>query len=181
MKHQIVKDLVTYWENLREGAPQPERRDLDLAKLRPWLAWLVMFDADTIGGFRVSMVGAGVCSLFGRQLRGTSFTALWRLPDRPAVIDVCDTALNGAEPMSSAVYATPADRAPVTLELLVLPLAQDGRLGAKALCALKPALVPDWIGLIPLGPLTWTVQTSVPLGRVSPSNSRMERTPLSYI
>ncbi|MDB5595921.1 MAG: hypothetical protein JWM36_2882 [Hyphomicrobiales bacterium] len=155
MNHQLAHDLVAYWDRLRDDAAQPDRRALDLAQIRRWLPWIAMLDADEDRGFPIRSAGAGICSLFGRELLGTSFAALWRLTERAAVSEMLDCALAGTVPVSSPVYAEPRDRALLELELLVLPFAHRGHQGARALCALMPSTLPSWIGLIPVGPLSW--------------------------
>lgn len=155
MNHLLAHDLVAYWDRLREDAPQPDRHALDLAQIRRWLPWIAMLDADEGGGFPVRSAGAGVCSLFGRELLGTSFAALWRLGERATVGEMLDSALAGTAPVWSAVYAEPRDRGALELELLILPFTHRGQRGAKALCALTPSPLPSWIGLVPVGPLSW--------------------------
>jgi hypothetical protein len=166
MNHLLAHDLVAYWDRLRDDAPQPDRRALDLAKIRRWLPWIAMIDADEVRGFPVRSAGAGVSSLFGCELLGTSFAALWRLGERAAVAEMLDSALAGAAPVSSAVYAEPRDRGLLEMELLILPFAHRGHQGAKALCALMPVPLPSWIGLIPVGALSWRT----PVFDVSPAH-----------
>jgi hypothetical protein len=104
--------------------------------------------------FRIA--GTRLCALFCRELKGESFLNLWQRSGQAAVRDLITAAMEEKAGVVASVSGTTTDPTllPISLELLLLPLAYQSRSDARVLGALAPMSVPYWLGAKPVGPLT---------------------------
>jgi hypothetical protein len=133
MKNPSTRLVFDYWDT--PGA------------LRHALADTFVLENEPIGPvFRLA--GTRLCALFGRELRGRAFAALW--PDVEAQGDLrrlVQTVMDEAAGAVAGLSAQTQNGATVHLELLLLPLRYRGRTHARVLGALSPTLSPEWLGL----------------------------------
>ena len=75
MKHAASRELYTYWQALRGRRPAPQRAEIEPGAIRHVLseAFIVALDRGT--GYPFRLAGTRVCALFGRELKGESFSA----------------------------------------------------------------------------------------------------------
>ncbi|MCJ2011323.1 PAS domain-containing protein [Methylobacterium sp. J-076] len=150
MKHPTSHLLHAYWEKLRGDRAAPERAEIEPGEIRHLLADSLILELDVPARSAViRLAGTRVCALYGRELRGQSFDALWG--DR-----ACD-AWRLAETVALDTLGVVAglrgvNRAEegVDLELLLLPLRHRGRPHVRALGALSFTGAPAWLGLKPV-------------------------------
>ena len=153
MRQSATRQLFRYWNELRGGRAAPERDSIDPAAIVSVLPDTFILEVDPAFAFPFRLVGARTNALFDAQLKSSSFVELWRPQDRAAVRAMLLTTLDGACPVVAGASAAAADRAPVELELLVLPLRHFGKTHARLLGCLTPARHPPWFGLMPAQPL----------------------------
>lgn len=149
MRQQATRELYTYWNAIRRQRSAPDRAEIDPAAIRTVLTNTFMIEADREGRFPLRLSGSRLNALFATELKGASFLELWG-GDRANVAAVLWTVMDGAAPIVAGVHAAPADRAPVDLELLLLPLRHQGRTHARILGAMAGAAHPEWLGLLPV-------------------------------
>lgn len=158
MKHQTSRDLFAYWNTLRGDRAAPERRDIDPAAIRKLLADTLMVEVKADGleqpTFSIRLSGTRVNALLGLDPKGRSLTEIWRVQDRHDIATLACAAMDGAQPVVAGAIAGPIGEEPVHLELLLLPLRYGGRTHARLLGALSCSTVPNWLGLLPVAPLT---------------------------
>jgi hypothetical protein len=152
MKHHSTREVFNYWNTRRGSRLAPERSEIDPAALRRVLADTLMLGFDPPSGHPFRIAGTRVCALFGRELKGSAFTALWTTEAGASVRDLLATVVD--ETVGVVAGASAMSRAGTQLELLLLPLAQKGATSTRLLGALTPTEAPDWLGAEPLGPLT---------------------------
>ena len=109
-----------------------------------------MLAADFVDQLRFRLAGTRVCALFGREIKGEAFTALWSETSRNR-----STTCSPSSPMkrpapSPASPARTEDGAKTDLELLLLPLAHVGHARIRALGVLAPPNPPYWLGAKPV-------------------------------
>jgi hypothetical protein len=75
-------ELYAYWNRLRGARSAPERNDVDPGAIRGVLADTFVLDFDASRGFPFRIAGSRANALFLRELRGFSFSELWRDADR---------------------------------------------------------------------------------------------------
>ena len=76
MKDKIIKDLFTYWENLRADRLAPARSEIDPRKIKGTLEHTFILETVSNGPPRFRLAGIEVCDLLGMELRGMPAHAL---------------------------------------------------------------------------------------------------------
>ena len=153
MKQAVTRKLFSYWNTLRAERAAPERADIDPAAIRGLLRDTFILEVDPARTMPVRVAGARIASLFMRELRGEAFTALYRAEDRDCLGAIIETVLDDPTPAVAGVSAAPAGREPLEMELLLLPLRNNGKTHSRILGSLAPATFPSWMGLIASSPL----------------------------
>ncbi len=147
MKNMSTRLVFDYWDVLRGERSAPERGEIEPGALRHALADTFVLENEPIGPvFRLA--GTRLCALFGSELRGRAFAALW--PDVEAQGEMrrlVQTVMDESAGAVAGLSAETLNGSPVYLELLLLPLRYRGRTHARVLGALSPALTPEWLGL----------------------------------
>jgi hypothetical protein len=153
MKNAASHALFTYWDTIRGDRLAPERSEIEPGAIRTVLADTFMLDVEADGTHPFRLAGTRVCALFGRELKDTPFSNLWRSPDNAlgaeggALVNaVCDE----TRPIVGGVAGRTFDGDELELELLMLPLRHRGRTHARVLGCLSAAHLPPWFGLTPL-------------------------------
>jgi hypothetical protein len=99
------------------------------------------------------LAGTRVCSLFGRELKGETFEALWDEGDGAAARDLLAIVANEIAGIVAGVTGTTAEGHSVDLELLLLPLRHRGTSHARQIGVLAPLSLPFWLGASPVNVL----------------------------
>src|ERR1700730_13675156 len=85
MKHASSRAVFDYWTKQRGTRPAPERGDIDPTEIRYALSDTFMLAADFVDQLRFRLAGTRVCALFGREIKGEAFDALWSETSRTAI------------------------------------------------------------------------------------------------
>jgi hypothetical protein len=150
MKHQSTRTVFDYWNMKRGNRPAPERADIDPTEIRNVLSDTFMLAADFVDQLRFRLAGTRVCALFGREIKGEAFAALWNETSCKAIEDLLADVTNEATGAAAGLTARTEDGAEADLELLLLPLAHVGHARIRALGVLAPTVPPYWIGAKPV-------------------------------
>ena len=153
MKQGATRDLFAYWNELRGERTAPERGDIDPAAIRNVLADTFMLDVDLSAGFPFRLAGTRVNGLFDAEQKGNPFVSLWRQEERRNIAAVLLTVADGACPVVAGATAAPNGQAECDFELLFLPLRHHGKTHSRILGLVRASTRPDWLGLLPIGPL----------------------------
>jgi len=105
-----------------------------------------MLAADFTDGIRFRLAGTRVCALFGREIKGELFNALWSETSRAQISNIVGAVVNEAIGAVAGVTGRTEKGAETALELLLLPVSRDGRMRVRALGSLAPLEVPHWLG-----------------------------------
>ncbi len=147
MKNATTRLVFDYWDALRGERTAPERGEIEPGAMRHGLSDTFVLENEPIGPvFRLA--GTRLCALFGGELRGRSFAALW--PDVEAQGDMrrlVQTVMDESAGAVAGLSAETVNGSPVYLELLLLPLRYRGRTHARVLGSLSPAASPEWLGV----------------------------------
>ena len=150
MKHKSTRLIFEYWNRQRGDRPAPSRSEIDPAAIRHALGDTFMLAADFIDGIRFRLAGTRVCALFGREIKGEPFNAFWSEKSRAQIADIGSAALNETVGAVAGVTGRTTEGEETELELLLLPIAHDGRTRVRALGALSPLVPPYWLGEAPV-------------------------------
>jgi hypothetical protein len=154
MKHQSIRELFAYWNDLRGERAAPERNDIDPNAIRHILADTFMLDIDVERNFPFRLAGTRVNALFATDQKGQSFLRRWRPEEAHNLGAILMTVADGACPVVAGAAAAPANQRESAFELLFLPVRHEGRTHARLLGMIKPATTPTWLGAAPIGPLS---------------------------
>jgi hypothetical protein len=146
MKHPSTRIVFEYWNKQRGNRPAPERGEIDPAEIRHALGDTFMLAADFVDRLRFRLAGTRVCALFGREIKGEAFGALWSDADRKSIDELLGVVTLEANGAVAGLIARSEEEAEAELELLLLPLAYSGHARIRALGVLVPTVPPYWLG-----------------------------------
>jgi len=82
MKDKIIKQLFSYWDELRGDRIAPTRAEIDPRKIKGTLEHTFILEAVKTGSPKFRLAGIEVCDLLGMELRGMPSHALIEEVDR---------------------------------------------------------------------------------------------------
>jgi hypothetical protein len=150
MKHVSSALVLDYWQDRRRNRPAPDRADIDPGEIRQALGDTFMLAADFIDELRFRLAGTRVCALFGREIKGESFAALWSEDSRKQIDELITVVTEEATGAVAGLVGTTADGSVTDVEMLILPLAHAGLARIRAMGVLAPMVPPYWLGEKPV-------------------------------
>ncbi len=112
-----------------------------------------MLAADFVDQLRFRLAGTRVCALFGREIKGEVFSALWDESSGKMVGDLMTVVTNEHVGAVAGLTGRTDDGVETDLEMLLLPLAHTGHARIRAIGILTPIVPPYWLGEKPLAEL----------------------------
>ena len=135
--HANTDRLISAWRARRSGHALPARSDLSPIDLGPLLPQVFMLGRENeVEVFRLS--GGLVTDLWGRDLRGGLFDALWSKPDRPSVLAALARARKTAAPVVLTANAEAANGEFIGLELCLAPITGPSGVADRTLGLVQP-------------------------------------------
>lgn len=160
MKREASVNLFQYWNRLRDGRPAPRRTEIEPADIKTLLGDTFILESGPHGGASFRLAGTRLCAIYGRELKGISFSSLWTSKDGPMI----DRLVRGVfEDKSVAVLTFQGmsqTKQPLSMEMLLLPLETGTGEQQRALGIVSSDTKPYWLGMDPI------VQSSVTTVRV---------------
>jgi hypothetical protein len=153
LKQFTTRHLFEYWDELRDGRSAPRREALDPRAMRSVLANTFLLEADEHRRFPMPVVGSRLGPLLRDVRRNASFIDQWAPRSRDTMLDLLEVVQLDVQPVIAGVTISYPEQEPCVMELLLLPLRQNGRTTSRILGGLFPATFPAWYGLVPPGPL----------------------------
>jgi len=141
--------LFQYWNRLRAGRPAPLRTEIAPVEIKALLPDTFILERKARGAIHFRLAGTRVCSTYGRELKGNSFTSLWSSGDQQAVGRIMRRFLGDRSALYVTFEGATADGRLNSFELLLLPLGGDGE-HLTALGTLQPMRKPFWLGADPI-------------------------------
>ncbi len=162
MKHPRNRELFAYWNERRGSRAAPERIDIEPGAIRSLLGDSFVLSCAPGEDARFRVAGTRLCALFGRELRGQAFSTIWEEESAAELRDLLTIVMEDAIGIAAGAWTGVVGELSCNVELLVLPLAHRGRLGARMLGALAALERPYWLGIRPAAPLQLTTVQYVP-------------------
>ena len=181
MKHPSSRDLFTYWTKQRGERSSPDRADIDPAEIRHALGDVFMLAADFVEEHRFRLAGTRACALFGRELKGESFSAAFAVTSRQELRAMLTEVIDENAGLVAGVTGRNVEDQTIDLEMLLLPLAHRGHARIRAIGVLAAHDTPYWIGERPIKDLALgTVrhigaQTEMPKSLLPALEARLRR------
>lgn len=129
MRHPLTTALHAHWNKLRGSRPAPDRAEFDPRDMAGFIANTFIVETEGVAPFRLA--GSKLCALFGNELKGRSFLALFDVDDRLALADTMEQARRCTAPLILSVDAETATGHHLPLEFALLPMASNGTVGTR--------------------------------------------------
>ena len=121
MKHPSSRQFFAYWDAKRGHARAPDRGEIEPGAVRELLGDIFVLGYENEAGFPFRVAGTRVCALLGRDVKDTSFSALFAEESRREIEDVVTYVAEEMLAAIAGITATSEDGKPAHLELLLLP------------------------------------------------------------
>lgn len=125
MKDIIAEEVLTYWENLRQGRLVPKRSEIDPRILHNSLNYTFILEADTPDNIRFRLAGSKLCDCMGMEMRGTPAYSMITMEDRNDFNTTLQSAL--IEPTILDFQLSPNTR------MVILPMADEDTVISRVL------------------------------------------------
>lgn len=122
MFHSNTEKLISTWRSHRGGARLPARAALSPIDLGPLLPQVFILGREGDGEEIFRLSGGLIADLHGRDLRGSSFYALWSKLDRPQLAAALARSRSGAAPVVITVDAHSTRGERIGVELCLAPM-----------------------------------------------------------
>lgn len=125
IRHQESKAVFSLWSALKRGAKVPSRAAIEPRSFARHLSQVCLLEkAGPDASIRLG--GTDICALFGKELRGAQFGALFARGARLSVQAALARALTLAQPMLIEAIGETESGRQIGVEILLLPLS-DGQ------------------------------------------------------
>ena len=121
MKHPSSREFFAYWDAKRGDARAPDRSEIEPGAVRELLGDIFVLSYDNDAGYPFRVAGTRVCALLGRDLKDTSFPALFTPDSRREIEDIITYVAEDMLAAIAGITATSEDGTTAHLELLLLP------------------------------------------------------------
>ncbi|MCV3737510.1 PAS domain-containing protein [Rhizobium sp. TRM96647] len=130
--------IFQHWSAVKGNRDIPNRRDIAPAALQHFLPDLFILEQLAGGGVSFRLAGTRLCTLFGRELRTTSFERLFPADLRPRILRICHNIMNQRTPaiLHAAAYGRSVQATPV--EIALLPMTSHGSRADRVFGAFCP-------------------------------------------
>ncbi|WOF74391.1 PAS domain-containing protein [Parvibaculaceae bacterium PLY_AMNH_Bact1] len=146
MTHQTVQGLLDYWNELRGSRPAPKRSEIEPRDLKRVLPHVFILERNDRWTYRFRLAGTGLCNVYGMEFRRHNMAALWQDESQQEILKLLnDVTGTGAIGLVEYTAETPDNRQ-LSLEMVLLPLAQDNGAVTRVLGAIVALDEFPWVG-----------------------------------
>lgn len=139
-------DIYHYWNRLRGTDAAPCRKQIVPSQIAPVLPDLFILEEVAGGSPLFRLAGTRICDMFGLELHGRAFTALWNGDNVMNPGEVASTVIRTATPLLlNATGSSLVHDCDEALEIVLLPLCStpdrcDRALGSISVIAARTAI-----------------------------------------
>ena len=127
-KHDVLKQLLAYWQNKKGARIAPSRDDIDPAEITPLLPYVGLADVERDPlRFRYRLVGTKVTTGYGLELTGQFLDEVDLDKHQHEIIAEYKRVVERCEPSCTSWEYTRGDGRHIRYERLALPLSSDGK------------------------------------------------------
>lgn len=142
MRQASTRDLYAYWHRIKGSRVAPEREEIEPAEIRSLLRDMFILGReggrDESSAWEFRLAGTRVSALAGRELKGGPYSGWWDASGASEGERLAAGVANDAFPVVAGVSGETDDGESFDLELLLLPLRHEGRLGRRVLGGVFP-------------------------------------------
>ena len=143
MRHKDTIGLYEYWNEIRAGREAPLRSEISPAALGKLLPSVMLLERGEGGDLVFRLAGTKLCSMRCRELRGQSFSQLFRPEDRMALVKIVHSVEHGSNIVVLDTVARKRDGTGIAAEVSLLPLADET---TRILGIVATRSTPYWFG-----------------------------------
>ncbi|SDP75678.1 PAS domain-containing protein [Phyllobacterium sp. OV277] len=125
MRHDGASELFAYWNDLRGTRAAPERREISPALIRSRLSDTFILRASGASEARFRLAGTRICSIYGRELKGQTFTSIWQTKDKSVIARIISSSLTTKTVVQSTYEGKSSRGRKMLFNLILLPLANE--------------------------------------------------------
>jgi hypothetical protein len=150
MRHATSRELFAYWDRIRDGETAPRRSDVEPGEIRRILGDTFILEVIGRKDHLVRLAGTRVCAIYGREIKGTPFLALWSKEDRETIATLVANICQDATGAVLEVDLVSARGRTAACEFLLLPLRHGPSSRDRILGSCAPYRRPYWFGTDPV-------------------------------
>ncbi|MBB3391965.1 hypothetical protein FHT82_004743 [Rhizobium sp. BK275] len=150
MRLQITTDIFDYWNALRGEQDAPLKSQIEPGAIPHLLSSLFILETEADRQIRFRLAGTKICDLFGHDLRGERFSALWANGQNEDIEKTAKGVMDHAIPtlFNATGYSTAGHHA--AFEIIMMPLRSPEGGCDRLLGAIAPAVAASWLEIVPL-------------------------------
>jgi hypothetical protein len=156
MRHKNSLELFDYWTTRRGGRLAPNRTDIEPADIRGLLPHVFICDLLPENQLNFRLAGTGLCALYGRELKGSAFGALWLSDGIRNATRTGASVATRATPAVLSLDGLSAGGRVIQAEMLLLPITGPTGEHDRLIGLLSVFQPPYWIGHDPLAGFSTT-------------------------
>ncbi|MBB3657137.1 hypothetical protein FHX15_002365 [Rhizobium sp. BK650] len=150
MRLRTTIDIFDYWNALRGEQDAPLKSQIEPGAIRHLLSSLFILETEADRHIRFRLAGTKICDLFGRDLGGERFAALWAKGQHQDIERTAAGVMDHAIPtlFNATGYSTAGHHA--AFEIIMMPLRSPEGGCSRLLGAITPAVAATWLEIVPL-------------------------------
>lgn len=150
MRLKITNDIFDYWNALRGEQDAPLKSQIEPGAIPHLLSSLFILETEADRQIRFRLAGTKICDLFGHDLRGERFSALWANGQNEDIERTAKGVMDHAIPtlFNATGYSTAGHHA--AFEIIMMPLRSPEGGCDRLLGAIAPAVAASWLEIVPL-------------------------------
>lgn len=146
--HPATRSLFQVWDAIRCGRSAPTRDELDLRAIRDVLANIAIIQRHPVQpAFSFRLAGTALRKIFGKELTGTDFLALWSPIEQTTIAELASTVLSAHQPATVRFKGFSSDGRAEGIEMIMLPISHANRKETQIVAAIAPLTAPYWLGV----------------------------------
>jgi len=149
MKREASVKLFQYWNRLRDGRSAPKRAEIEPADIKALLGDTFILESDPQGEAIFRLAGTRLCAIYGRELKGSTFSSLWQAKDNRLIGRLVNSVFEDKSVLVVTYDGITHSRRSVSMELLLLPV-DAGSENRRALGIVSAETKPFWLGADPV-------------------------------
>lgn len=130
------KQILAQWNDLRAGRAAPRRSEVDPIELFDFLPNLAMIKTVDDGGeFQFSLIGTGLAKIYGLVTRQLVSRAAFSETTRDLLLEALQLCVTARAPVHGIWrQVNTANQVKVDIEVVLLPVSEDGTEVSRILC-----------------------------------------------
>lgn len=150
MRHETIKGLYHYWNDLRGERIAPRRFEIEPSRIGDFLPDTFILERSAKDHYAFRLAGTRLAERFGTELRGRSLTSCFDARDAATLTARLDQAASQGGALLLSLEAHGPRSAKCAFEMIILPLIHMQPSPDRFLGAASALAQPGWLGHDPV-------------------------------